>query len=50
MTKSPTFADVLVATERQYLTYETDLSIRAEIQNLAGSLSYWLTCITGLDD
>ena len=28
------FADVLVALERQYPTYETDLSIRAEIQNL----------------
>ena len=35
VTKSATFADVLVALERQYLTYETDLSIRAEIQNLA---------------
>ena len=35
VTKSPTFADVLVALERQYPTYETDLSIRAEIQNLA---------------
>ena len=35
MTNSATFADVLVALERQYLTYETDLSIRAEIQNLA---------------
>ena len=34
MTKSATFADVLVALERQYPTYETDLSIRAEIQNL----------------
>ena len=32
MTKSATFADVLVALERQY---PTDLSIRAEIQNLA---------------
>ena len=59
MTKSATFADVLVALERQYPTYETDLSIRAEIQNLAvlpntpnvpGSQSYWLTWITGLDD
>ena len=30
-----TFADVLVALERKYPTYETDLSIRAEIQNLA---------------
>ena len=35
MTKSATFADVLVALERQYPTYETDLSIRAEIQILA---------------
>ena len=35
MTKSAIFADVLVALERQYHTYETDLSIKAEIQNLA---------------
>ena len=35
VTKSATFADVLVALERQYPTYETDLSVRAEIQNLA---------------
>ena len=35
VTKSATFADVMVALERQYPTYETDLSIRAEIQNLA---------------
>ena len=35
MTRSATFADVLVALERQYPTYETDLSIRAEIQNPA---------------
>ena len=35
MTKSSTFANVLVALERQYPTYETDLSIRAEIKNLA---------------
>ena len=35
VTKCATFADVLVALERQYPTYETDLSIRAEIQNLA---------------
>ena len=35
VTKSATFADVLVALERQCPTYETDLSIRAEIQNLA---------------
>ena len=33
--KWATFANVLVALERQYPTYETDLSIRAEIQNLA---------------
>ena len=31
VTNSATFADVLVALERQYPTYETDLSIRAEI-------------------
>ena len=35
VTKSATFSDVLVALERQYPTYETDLSIRAEIHNLA---------------
>ena len=35
VTKSATFANVLVALERQYSTYETDLSIGAEIQNLA---------------
>ena len=35
VTKSATFADVLVALEKQYPTYETGLSIRAEIQNLA---------------
>ena len=35
VTNSATFADVLVALERQYPTYETDLSIRAEIKNLA---------------
>ena len=34
VTNSATFADVLVALERQYPTYETDLSIRAEIQIL----------------
>ena len=34
VTKSATFADVLVALERQYPTYETDLFIRAEIQIL----------------
>ena len=33
--KSAIFADVLVALERQYHSYETDLSIRAEVQNLA---------------
>ena len=35
VTRSATFADVLVALERQYPSYETNLSIRAEIQNLA---------------
>ena len=35
MTKSATFGDVLVALERQYPSYETDLSIWTEIQNLA---------------
>ena len=35
VTQSATFADVLVALERQNPTYETDLSIRVEIQNLA---------------
>ena len=35
VTRSATFTDVLVALQRQYPTYETDLSIRAEIQNLA---------------
>ena len=35
MTKSADFADVLVPLERQYPTYETDLSNRAEIQKLA---------------
>ena len=35
VTKSVTFANVLVALERQYPTYETDLSIRAKVQNLA---------------
>ena len=34
-TKSATFAEVLVALERQYPSYETDLSIQTEIQNLA---------------
>ena len=35
MIKSASFADVLVALEMQYPTYETNLSIGAEIQNLA---------------
>ena len=35
VTKSATFADVLVALERQYPSYESDLSIQTEIQNLA---------------
>ena len=34
VTRSAIFADVLVDFERQYPTYETDLSIRAVIQNL----------------
>ena len=34
VTKSATFADVLVALERQYPTYKTELFIRAEIQDL----------------
>ena len=34
VTKSATFANVLLALERQYLSYEADLSIRTEIQNL----------------
>ena len=35
MRTSAIFADVLVALERQYLSYETNLSIRTEIQNVA---------------
>ena len=35
VTKSATFADLLVSLERQYSSYETDLSIPAEIQSLA---------------
>ena len=34
VTKSATFAEVLVALERQYPSYETDLSKKKEIQNL----------------
>ena len=34
VTKSATFANVLVALDRQYPIGDTDLSIRAEIQNL----------------
>ena len=34
MTNCATFAEVLVALERQYPSYETDLSIRTEIPNL----------------
>ena len=34
VTKSATFAEVLVAVERQYPSYKTDLSIKTEIQNL----------------
>ena len=33
VTKSATFAEVLVALERQYPSYETDVSIRTEIRN-----------------
>ena len=51
VTKSASFANVLVALERQYPTYDTHLSIRVEIQNLGvlpnnpepGSPSCWLT-------
>ena len=35
VTKSATFAEVLVALGRQYPSYETNLSIRTETQNLA---------------
>ena len=35
VTKSAAFADVLVALERQYPSYETELTIQTEIQNLA---------------
>ena len=35
LTKPATFAEVLVALERQYSSYETHLCIRTEIQNLA---------------
>ena len=35
VTKSATFTEVLVASERQYPPYETDVSIRTEIRNLA---------------
>ena len=35
MMKSATFAEVLVALERQYPSFETDLSIGTEMQNLA---------------
>ena len=35
VTKSATFTEVLVALEWQYPSYEPDLSIRTEIQNLA---------------
>ena len=35
VTKCTTFAAVLIALQRQYPTYETKLSIRAKIQNLA---------------
>ena len=51
--KSATFADVLVALERQHPSHETNLSIRAEIQNLAAlpnnpSLPGFLSCLPTL--
>ena len=59
VTNSATFADVLVALERQYPTYETDLSSGPRSRtcpscpttpNPAGSPSCWRTWTTGLDD
>ena len=59
VTKSATFADVLVDLDRQYPTYDTDSPSGPRSRtwpccpttpNLAGSLSHWLTWITGLDD
>ena len=56
VTKSPTFAEVLVALENQYPFYETDLSIWTEIKNVAvlpitptrpGFPSCWPTRTTG---
>ena len=59
VTKSATFADVLVALERQYPTLKPTSPSGPRSRtwpccpttpNSAGSLSYWLTWITGLDD
>ena len=59
VTKSATFPDVLVALERQYPSYETDLSIQIENKNLAmlpnnlkpaRILNYWPTSATGRGD
>ena len=50
VTKSATFAEVLVALERQYPSYETDLSIRTDLPTtprLCVSLNYWPTWTTG---
>ena len=55
VTKSATFADVLIASERQYPTYETDLSIRAVLPNnpepgrvseLLADLDHWAGRLT----
>ena len=35
MTRSATFAEVLVALQRQYPSYQTDLSIHTEVKSLA---------------
>ena len=59
VTRSATFADLLVALERQYPTYETDLSIRPRSRtwpccpttpNQPASPSYWSTWTTGWGD
>ena len=59
VTKSATFADVLVALERQYRPMKPTSPSGPRSRtcpccpttpNLAESLSYWLTWITGLDD
>ena len=55
VTNSATFADVLAALEMQYPTSPSEPRSRTcpccpTTPNLAGSLSCWLTWITGLDD